>query len=136
MTGAANPCPLQGKCKTAGLVYQASDSIPTETYTGLTGGTFKARYNGHTASMRHLKNKTDTTLSHHVWDLKQAGIDYSISWKVLARGRGYNQTSKSCRLCLLEKHFIMFNPDGATLNRRSELYSSCQHRARLRLGGS
>jgi hypothetical protein len=74
-----------------------SDSIPTETYTGLTDGLFKARYTGPMVSMRHLTRKTDTTLSHHIGDLKKTGIDYNISWHILGRGHGYNQTSKSCR---------------------------------------
>jgi hypothetical protein len=135
-------CPLDGKCKTTGVVYQAtvtapnSAITPTETYTGLTGGMFKARFTGHMSSMRHRSAKTDTTLSHHIWDLKDADIAYNITWKILDRGRGYNQTSKSCRLCLLEKHHIMFNIDGASLNRRSEIFSSCRHRAKLRLGSS
>jgi hypothetical protein len=69
-------------------VTTASDSIPTETYTGLTDGPFKARYTGPMVSMRHLTRKTDTTLSHHIWDHKQTGI----SWHILGRGHGYNQT--------------------------------------------
>ena len=64
-----------------------SDSIPTETYTGLTDGLFKARYTGPMVSMRHLTRKTDT-----IWDLKQTCNDYNISWHILGRGHGYNQT--------------------------------------------
>ena len=47
---------------------------------------------------------------------------------------GYNTTSRSCRLCLLEKFHIMFTPGVATLNRRRELFSSCRHRRKLTLG--
>ena len=46
---------------------------------------------------------------------------------------GYNTTSKSCRLCLLEKYHIMFTPGVATLNKRRELFSSCRHRRKLTL---
>ena len=47
---------------------------------------------------------------------------------------GYNTTSKSCRLCLLEKYHIMFTPGVATLNKRREIYTPCMHRDKLTLG--
>ena len=116
-----------------GTVITPSDHNKVETYTGLTGGPFKTRYNAHMSSFRNLKKKTETTLSHYIWDLKQNNMDFTVTWKILERGRGYNQTSKSCRLCLLEKHHIIFDIGGATLNRRSELFSHCRHRDKLKL---
>ena len=68
-----------------------------------------------------------------MWKLKRSGTPYTITWKVLDRGKGYNPSSKSCRLCLLEKWFIMYRPGGATLNKRSELYSHCRHKTKLTL---
>ena len=73
---AAKPCPLQG----TGVVYlvtvtTSSDSIPTETYTGLTGRPFKARYTGDMASMRHLTKKTaqrPRPLQCSIWPLREA----------------------------------------------------------------
>jgi hypothetical protein len=137
----ATDCPLQGQCLTEGLVYQATVETTTtppqvETYTGLTVGTFKHRFSGHKASFKHSDKQTATTLSHHIWTLKKANTPHTITWRVLERGRGYNPASKSCRLCLLEKYDIMFKPEGATLNRRHELYSSCRHKARLLLGNT
>ena len=42
-------CPLQGKCLTESVVYQATvtrkDNQQKETYVGLTEGPFKTRYN-------------------------------------------------------------------------------------------
>ena len=35
---------------------------------------------------------------------------------------------EKCRLCKREKYYILFEPDGATLNKRSELYNTCRHR--------
>ena len=131
-------CPLEGKCLMEGVVYQATveaadDNTPTEKYTGLTGSTFKERHNGHESDFKHSKNETNTTLSQHIWKLKRSEIEYTITWKIIDRGRGYNPSSKSCRLCLLEKYYIMFQPEGATLNKRSELYSHCRHKKKLLL---
>ena len=39
-----------------------------------------------------------------------------------------NHTTGKCRLCNREKWYIMFKPDGATINDRSEFYSTCRHR--------
>ena len=86
------------------------------------------------ANFRNGETKTSTILSQHIWKLKDVGTDFTIKWKILERGGGYNDTTKSCRLCLLEKHHILFDPEGASLNRRSELFNSCTHRARLRIG--
>ena len=81
--------------------------------------------------MSHFRNTRDkhaTTLSTHILELKDQGIPYEISWKKLARGKVFNPISKTCQLCLKEKYLIMFSPEGATLNRRNELYSTCRHR--------
>ena len=49
--GGPDVCPLDVQCKTTEFVYQATvtrtDTQTVETYTGLTGGTFKARFNKH-----------------------------------------------------------------------------------------
>ena len=105
-------------------------TITKQTYTGLSKPPFKKRFGGHTHDIEHEEAK-GTTLSKHVWDLKRAGIPYSISWSILARGDGYNPSNKQCRLCLLEKRHILFKPEGATLNKRLEVFSSCRHRASL-----
>ena len=69
-----------------------------------------------------------------MWELKDAGATVEISWSILAKGlQGYNPATKQCRLCLLEKWFIMFQQEDATINKRSEVFSSCRHRARLTL---
>ena len=35
---------------------------------------------------------------------------------------------KKCRLCLLEKYFILYNPKDATLNSRDKLFNPCRHK--------
>jgi hypothetical protein len=75
-----------------------------------------------------------TTLSKYVWELKRENAPYEISWKKLVKGRVFNPVTKTCQLCLKEKYLIMFSPEGATLNKRTELYSTCRHRLKLLLG--
>ena len=49
-------CPVQGKCLTNSVVYRATvtetASGNRETYTGMTGNTFKARWNGNNNDIR------------------------------------------------------------------------------------
>ena len=40
----------------------------------------------------------------------------------------YSHVTGVCRLCLGEKHEIMFNPGQATLNQRSEFFTHCRHK--------
>ena len=109
------------------------DTRRTRTYTGLTAATFKKRWDGHTNSFRNRTYQHASTLSKHVWYLKDQAIPSTITWAVLARASDYNTTTGMCRLCLMEKYFIMFHPKTATLNSRQEIFSSCRHRAKLTL---
>ena len=131
-------CPLQGRCLTPGLVYGATvtraDTGGTSTYTGLTCNTFKKRYDGHTNTFRN-RTAPSSTLSKHIWSLKDAHTGYTIDWAILARAKDFNPTTGMCRLCLTEAYMIMFHPDTASLNARREIFSSCRHRARLTLAG-
>ena len=144
------PCPLEGHCLTPGVIYKAEVTateeqpaptlpiITKETYTGLSKPPFKERFRGHTHDMAHDDEggTKGTTLSKHVWNLKRAGTPYTISWSIQARGDGYNPSNKQCRLCLLEKWHILFKPEGATLNKRLEVFSSCRHKASIVLDPS
>ena len=130
-SGRMGPCPLDGNCQVSSVVYQAtvvdSDNT-TNTYTGLTSNTFKKRFYKHRTSFEKENYENPTTLSTHVWDLKSKNKDFDIKWSVIDRAKDYNPATKKCRLCLKEKFYIIFQPDGATLNLRSELFSSCRHK--------
>ena len=108
------------------------EDLTENTYTGLTRNTFKKRFYGHTSSFnnRNTDEKKSTTLSTHVWKLKDEKKDFKIEWSVIDRANDFDPVTKKCRLCLKEKFYIMFQPEGASLNRRSELYSVCRHRLR------
>ena len=113
------------------MVYKAkvSDKNNTvQTYTGLTANTFKDRFYGHTHSFNHKSPDNSTTLSTHIWDLKDQGKRYEVEWETIDRAQPFNPTTRKYRLCTREKYFILFLPEGATLNKRQELCNTCRQR--------
>ena len=78
--------------------------------------------------MENAKNRTNSSLASHVWELKDKGVSYDVRWKIKARGTPYNPSTKKCRICLKEKHFILYKREGATLNSRRDIFNSCTHR--------
>ena len=100
---------------------------PTATYTGATKNTFKERFYGHAASFRNRKNDHSATLSTQLWKLKDKGAIFDTSWSIIEKGKEFNPVTRQCGLCLREKYHIIFQPAGATLNSRSELFSTCRH---------
>ena len=128
--GVAN-CPVDGACLTQGVVYQATvtreDNQAKETYTGLTARPFKSRLYEHRQDFNSRKRE-GTTLSKFIWKLKDQNIPHKLEWKLLLRSQSFNPSTKQCSLCLREKYCIIFQPEGATLNSRSEIFSTCRHR--------
>ena len=126
------PCPLDGRCKsTKSSVYKATvvdNNGHVETYTGATKNTFKERYYGHAQSFRLKEKEHATTLSSYIWKLKEKGVEYNTKWSIIEKGKAFNPITRKCGLCLKEKYNIIFQPEGATLNSRSELFSTCRHR--------
>ena len=124
-------CPLNSNCLQSSVIYQATvetnDNKPSQTYIGLTENSFKTRFTNHRNSFKDHKKKLSTELSKHVWRLKEANVNFQISWKILKHAASYNPVSERCNLCLWEKYFIICRPELATLNRRNELLSSCRH---------
>jgi len=124
-------CPLTThECQKDSVIYVASVSTQnsTEHYTGLTGGTLKKRWYQHNTNLNNQDHRTKTTLSAHVWKLKDKDRSYEIQWDIMDRARTFNPINKKCRLCLKEIFYIMFKPESATLNSRNELYNTCRHR--------
>ena len=109
-------------------VYRADvveeDGSPS-TYTGVMDSIFKKRRYGHASSFRNSDKGHSTTLSSHIWNLKDALEKFELKWKILDRGEKLNPTNRKCNLCLKEKYHIIFQPSGASLNKRSELLSTC-----------
>ena len=124
-------CPLNGNCLESSLIYQchikSTENDPGRFYVGLTGNTFKERWNSHNYTMNHEESTNHTQLSNHFWDLKRSGVNKPIlSWKVIDRAPSYKNGTKNCDLCLTEKlHIITSNKE--LVNKKSELISKCRH---------
>ena len=123
-------CPLPGKCLVESVVYQATVETEnsSETYVGLTANTFKARFGGHKSSFKKEKRKKETTLSKHIWGLKEKAEPFTLSWKILSKAQPFSQVTGLCQLCTREKYFIAYKPELGTLNCRTEMLSSCRHK--------
>ena len=128
-------CPLQGKCVVKSVIYKATvkTNFETKDYIGLTENDFKSRYHNHTLSFRSPKHRLQTELSKYIWNLKDKGTDYTISWKIIKQARSYSNISKRCNLCLWEKYFIITSKSNSILNRRCELVSTCRHQRKFLL---
>ena len=122
-------CPLDGACKTKNIVYQATvkTNSTSETYVGLTENAFKTRYANHKSSFNNAAQKNATELSKYIWMLKNDNTNYELSWTILDKARAYSNTNKRCDLCTLEKFYIIYKPEHATLNKRTELLNTCRH---------
>ena len=111
-----NNCPLNGKCLNKSVVYKAtvtSNNMSKE-YIGLTGNTFKERFNSHSKSFRQKKYRKETELSKYVWSLKDKEINYVIKWEILRKSNTFKRKSGICN-------------NKNMLNKRSELISKCRH---------
>ena len=129
---ASATCPVQGRCKTDCVVYRATVkeimSGSMETYTGVTGNTFKERWYGHRGDMRNEKKRLSSRLSSHIWDLKDERKDFEVKWSLIDRSTSFNPITRKCRICLKEKYQIMYNGNGSSLNKRQEIFNTCRHR--------
>ena len=130
------PCPLEAKCLCENLIYQATviettkeNTQSIEKYVGLSAPPFKKRYANHLKSFKSEKYGTETTLSTHIWNIKNRGSTYTIDWKILDRGNTYNPATKTCNLCTTEIFYIILKPHMATINKRNELGAQCRHKA-------
>ena len=82
------PYPVHGKCLTKCVVYKGAvtetNSNNEETYIGLTQNEFRTRFNLHKSSFKlEHKMRTSTTLSDHVWKLKNKNVNLNIKWEVV-----------------------------------------------------
>lgn len=126
-------CPLQGKCLTKNVVYEAqvSSSGRTMIYIGSTGNDFKSRFYNHKRSFNN-RGSNETELSKYIWSLKDRNVDFDIKWKILRKVKGDNTSvRKVCSTCNWEKIEIALADKRTLLNARSELNNSCPHFRRL-----
>ena len=126
-------CRKPADCLTKSVIYQATvtteDDGSKETYIGLTKNVFKERFNGHKMAFRHSNKRNNTELSKYVSELKEQKRPYNLKWAIIRRAKAYDNKSKRCQLCTLEKYYIICRPELGTLNKRNELASGCRQKA-------
>ena len=122
--------PLHNNCPQKGVVYQATatqtSTMREEIYIGITENEFKTRYNQHTSSFRSSHKSSATSLSEHIWKLKESNTDHTVTWKILEKAQPYSPTTGKCNLCTTEKAYIAYT--HPTLSKRREPFSICSHR--------
>ena len=128
-------CPLDNKCLSSAIVYQATMERTGHFYVGLCETDFKKRYGKHKFDFGHEEYSKSTALSAHVHDTNQ-NPDPAIKWKILKQSVPRKPGDKECQLCLEEKLLILQNSrNPLCLNRRSELSNRCVifHRSKHKL---
>ena len=124
-----------GQCQERGVIYQAtvlSEEKRNQTYIGLTAGTLKKRFDGHTSTFRS-EEVNGTTLSSYIWKIKNEGGDFEILWKIISKATPFSPVTEQCALCTAEKFYIIYKPELGTLNTRNELGAHCRHKQRVLL---
>ena len=130
-------CPAGGNCLAEGVVYEAkvsAENVPDRTYIGCSATSLKLRINNHRCDFRNAGRRNSTTLSAHVWSLKEAGKDPDVSFRILRKAKPYSPVSRKCTLCTMEKLFIAKGDERVMLNKKSEIGNKCRHRNRHLLG--
>ena len=123
---------MKGKCRSEDIIYRCGVTAtghPQKVYLGTAEGGFKHQYYNHKKSFRNRKYVTETSLSKHIWEMKDKhNISPNLMWCIVKIVPGYSDISKRCMLCLHEKYEILsYSDQEELLNKRSELVSKCQH---------
>ena len=133
-----NQCPMNrsGECRLSNIVYKATvieeNTNIRKEYIGISGTEFKIRYANHKQSFTNECKRDATSLSQHVWNLKDRDAPFSITWNVLAKCAPYACGSRQCNLCISEKFEILKCDPNITLNKRTEIVGKCRHRAKFK----
>ena len=128
-------CPLNGQCLTPSVVYKAtvtSPAKPVRYYLGLSEPPFKERFYKHNFTFRRPAERGATALSAYIWSLKDEDAPYSITWSIHAKAYPYKCGQKRCDLCLTEKLAILRADPETSLNKRSEIATTCRHRPKYK----
>ena len=123
-----NNCPLNGKCLSKSLVYEAEVKTDTENfrYIGLCEGDFKTRYNTHVILPQQKILKQHRSLEENMYT-KNENIKHTVSWKTVQTTRARKCGLDRCNFCLADKFHILISKNNGLLNKRSELISKCRH---------
>ena len=89
-------CLLNGECLTQCLIYKATSTTSSNSfvYYGISEGEFKSPCNNHTKSFKHRECMNETELSKQVWNLKDHGLDNSLSCEIHKKVSPYQWSLK------------------------------------------
>ena len=102
-------------------------------YVGLAAITFYKRHQNHKTTLKLRSHETKSELSKHIWQLKDNNISYDLSWKIMDRAMKFTPISKTCKLCTLERYFLICRKESFSLNKNIEFGDECLHKRFLRL---
>ena len=133
-----NNCPLDGKCLTSNIIYEAQitsnqRNYKQKVYIGTAETDFKHRFNNHTKSFNLEHYENDTELSKEYWTIKRNHFIPKVTWRIIRKCAPFNTTKRKCYLCLNEKLEIASYKGDNLLNKRSELISKCRHQNKFTL---
>ena len=124
-------CPLQNKCLTPNIAYQAgiTNNLDDESrvYLGLSGTSFKDRYRNHVRDFNNEIHCNKAGLSKYVWDLKRISKEPRVTWTIVCKVYG-NTKRNFCRLYLKDRLLIIKFPNqDILLNKCFQFISKCRH---------
>ena len=127
--------PLDGECLTPNIIYRADITAGNDHkyYYGTSKATFKHHHSNHTRDFKHVKYQRSTELAKYIWQLKSNSTNNSTKWSITSKVYGY-ANSLSCKLCLMEKYWIIKHFDDPSLsNKKSERISKCRYQNKILL---
>ena len=114
---------MGGDCVHVDVVYGATvtpldqNNLPlddeAERYVG-EAENWKSRFYVHNRSFTVRDPDIQTSLSNHIWDLKDENIQFSITWQVLEKSKSFNPI---CLKCLL---YAFLKPQKYSQNQTSQ----------------
>ena len=92
-----NNCPLDGKCLTPNIIYEAQitsnqRNYKQKIYIGTAETDFKHRFNNHTKSFNLEHYENDTELSKEYWTLKRNHFIPKVTWRKIRKCAPFNTT--------------------------------------------
>ena len=105
----------------------------SQKYVGLAATTFYRRHQNHKTTFKLRSHETKSELSKHIWQLKDKDIKFDLSWKIMDRAPKFTPTSKTCKLCTLERYYLICKKESYSLNKNIEFGDECMHKRFLRL---
>ena len=103
-----NNCPLDGKCLTPNIIYEAQimsnqPNYKQKVYIGTAETDFKHRFSNHTKSFNLEHYENDTELSKEYWTIKCNHFTQKVTWRIIRKFAFFNTTKRKCYLFLNQK---------------------------------